>query len=81
MIYQPKTSVAFAADIKPLFRTRDINAMKNFGGFDLSKYDDVVSHADSILARLKAGDMPCDQAWDPAKIALFEQWMAEGKVA
>jgi hypothetical protein len=59
---KPET-VSYATDIKPLFRPRDIAAMRNFGGFDLSKYDDVVKHADSILARLKAGDMPCDGSW------------------
>lgn len=73
--------IAFAMDIQPLFRPRDVTAMKNFGGFDLSKYDDVVEHADSILQRLRDGDMPCDAAWEPSKIALFEKWIADGKVA
>jgi hypothetical protein len=72
--------VTYAADIKPLFRPRDVGAMKNFGGFDLSKYQDVVTHADDILARLKAGDMPCDAAWPPEKVALFAQWISDGKL-
>jgi hypothetical protein len=72
--------VTFVADIKPLFRPRDIGAMRNFGGFDLSKYQDVVTHADGILARLQAGDMPCDGAWPPEKIALFAQWISDGKL-
>jgi hypothetical protein len=76
----PVAVVTFVADIKPLFRPRDVGAMKNFGGFDLSKYQDVVTHADGILARLKAGDMPCDAAWPPEKVALFAQWISDGKL-
>jgi hypothetical protein len=72
--------VTFVPDIKPLFRPRDIGAMRNFGGFDLSKYQDVVTHADSILTRLEAGDMPCDGAWPPDKVALFAQWISDGKL-
>jgi hypothetical protein len=73
-------TVTYVADIKPLFRPRDVGAMKSFGGFDLSKYQDVVTHADGILARLKAGDMPCDGAWPPEKVALFAQWIDDGKL-
>jgi hypothetical protein len=40
-------STSFANDIRPLFRAKDINAMKK--AFDLSDYDDVRSHADVIL--------------------------------
>lgn len=76
----PHPPVTFVADIKPLFRPRDIGAMRNFGGFDLSKYQDVVTHADGILTRLQAGDMPCDGAWPPEKIALFAQWISDGKL-
>jgi exonuclease VII small subunit len=72
--------VTFVADIKPLFRPRDIGAMRNFGGFDLSKYQDVVTHADNILTRLEAGDMPCDGAWPSEKVALFAQWISDGKL-
>ena len=72
--------VTFVPDIKPLFRPRDIGAMRNFGGFDLSKYQDVVTHADGILTRLKAGDMPCDGAWPPERVALFAQWISDGKL-
>ena len=72
--------VTYVADIKPLFRPRDVGAMKRFGPFDLSKYEDVVTHADNILARLKDGDMPCDGAWPPEKIALFAQWISDGKL-
>lgn len=76
----PVAVVTFVADIKPLFRPRDVGAMKNFADFDLSKYQDVVTHADSILAHLEAGDMPCDGAWAPEKVALFAQWIRDGKL-
>jgi hypothetical protein len=72
-------AVSFATDIRPLFRVRDVNAMKNFGGFDLSKFDDVVTHADNILLRLKAGDMPCDGCWRPEQVSLFAKWIEDGK--
>jgi hypothetical protein len=72
--------VTFVPDIKPLFRPRDVGAMRNFGGFDLSKYQDVVTHADNILPRLEAGDMPCDGAWPPERVALFAQWISDGKL-
>ena len=70
--------LSFESDIKSLFRTKDIVSMRNFGGFDLSLYNDVVQHADHILARLKGGSMPCDGAWEPANVRLFEQWQSEG---
>lgn len=41
-------------------------------------HDDVSAHADAILARLKAGTMPCDGAWPPERVAVFERWLAAG---
>ena len=35
------------------------------------------SHRQQILARLRAGTMPCDGAWPDEKIALFERWAVE----
>ena len=57
-------TVSFTTDIQPLFRVKDVNAMKKFGGFDLSKFDDVVTHADSILRRLKASITVAQQHHD-----------------
>ena len=31
--------------------------------FDLWSREDVSEHADALLARIKAGTMPCDGAW------------------
>jgi hypothetical protein len=46
--------------------------------FDLSSYDDVRARADSILAVLSDGRMPCDGAWAPERVALFREWIDEG---
>lgn len=68
----------FRRDIRPLFRPRDVNAMKAAAGFDLHNYDDVAERADDILERLKI-DMPCDGLWSPADIALFAAWIEADK--
>jgi len=49
--------------------------------FDLWSHDDVSTHADAILERLKAGTMPCDGAWPDEQVALFSQWIDAGKPA
>jgi hypothetical protein len=69
--------ISFATDIRPLFRTKDIDAMKK--AFDLSDYDDVRSHADAILQRLSAGSMPCDGAWPQDQVQLFRRWVQGGR--
>jgi hypothetical protein len=69
---------SFATDIRPLFRDRDVNAMKRH--FDLSNYSDVTSHSEPILARLKNGSMPCDGAWPVERVELFKRWIAGGKL-
>ena len=69
---------SFERDIRPLFRERDIISMQDFGGFDLSSYDDAKARAADILARLQDGSMPCDQPWADEKIALFRDWMSNG---
>ena len=67
----------FDTQIKPLFRERDRESMQR--AFDLWSYEDVSQHADAILARLKAGDMPCDGAWPPDQVDLFQSWAESGK--
>lgn len=74
-------AVSYAADIGPLFRAKDIAAMKKNGHFDLSVYADVVAHAQDILARLQKGDMPCDGGWPNADVDKFKQWIADGRQA
>jgi len=70
---------SYAADIKPLFRERDREAMLSH--FDLWLYDDVVAHKDAILAQLAAGDMPCDAPWPDEQVELFRGWAADGTPA
>ena len=69
--------VGFETDIKPMFRERDRNSMEF--AFDLWSHDDVSENADAILARIKAGTMPCDGAWPQAQVELFGRWIASGK--
>ena len=69
---------SFAADIRPLFRTKDIDSMRS-KGLDLSSYDEVSARADAILGRLQAGRMPCDGPWPADQVSLFENWISDGK--
>ena len=69
--------VNFAADIKPLFRPTDVESMS--WAFDLGSYEGVAANADLILERLRSGTMPCDGAWPPERIAVFEHWIQSNK--
>ncbi len=69
----------FEADIKPLFREGDRDAMRF--AFDLWSSDDVSTHADAILGRLEAGTMPCDGAWPADRVTIFRRWVDAGKPA
>ena len=75
----PDQKLSFAADIKPLFRGRDRDSMRF--AFDLWSHDDVSTHADAILERLRAGTMPCDGAWPPERIEVLARWAATGMPA
>jgi hypothetical protein len=70
-------TVSFEAHIKPLFRASDRQSMQF--AFDLWSHDDVSTHADAILERLQAGTMPCDGAWPPAQVDMFQRWTGNGK--
>ena len=69
---------SFAADIRPLFRMKDIDSMKR-KGLDLSSYDEVSARADEILGRLRGGSMPCDGAWPADQVSLFAKWISDAK--
>jgi hypothetical protein len=73
---EPNGVPSFAADIKPLFRPRDVLVMEAIAGWRLDNYDDVKANAAKIHARLANGTMPCDGAWPQADIDLFGEWMA-----
>ena len=68
--------VTFEAHVKPLFRKRDRPSF----AFDLWSYEDVYRHSDTILARLRAGTMPCDGAWPQTQVVAFQRWIDGGKV-
>jgi hypothetical protein len=53
-------SIGFEEHVKTTFRPRDRKSMEF--AFDLWSYEDVTAHADDILARLRAGTMPCGGA-------------------
>src|SRR5207302_8755830 len=68
--------VSFETHVKTLFRGRDRKSMQF--AFDLWSYDDVRQNADAILKRVKAGTMPCDGAWAPERVEVFERWIKGG---
>ena len=70
---------SFAKDIQPLFRDKDVQAMR--AAFDLSDYGDVQDNAQAIYNSVASGSMPCDGPWPADQIALFKQWMDEGMPA
>jgi hypothetical protein len=65
--------LSFAAHIKPLFRQHDRQSMER--AFDLWSFDDVRAHASDILQRVKNGSMPCDGAWPPERVQVFQRWV------
>jgi hypothetical protein len=71
--------ISFEQDIKPLFRERDRESMKQ--AFDLWSRDDVAGSSDAILGRLRDGTMPCDGAWPEEQIAAFQRWVDAGMPA
>jgi hypothetical protein len=70
----PDEPLSYQQHIKLLFRERDRDSMRF--AFDLWSREDVATHADAILERLKAGTMPCDGAWPPEQLEVFERWVA-----
>jgi hypothetical protein len=68
--------VSFATDIKPLFRELDRQSMQR--AFDLWSFNDVRAHASDILERVKSGSMPCDGAWPPERVQVFQRWVDNG---
>lgn len=73
----PMQPISFENDVKTMFRSRDQKSMQF--AFDLWSYDDVSAHADDILARVRAGTMPCDGAWPKEKVDTFQSWIDAGK--
>ena len=72
----PPARLGFERDVRPMFRQKDRDSMLR--AFDLWSYRDVQAHQDAILERLRDGTMPCDGAWPPEHVALFQRWIASG---
>jgi hypothetical protein len=70
----PMRVLSFTADIRPLFRSYDIESMKPFG-IDLSSYENVKKHGQDIYARLSAKEMPCDAPWNEHHLQTFKEWL------
>jgi hypothetical protein len=68
---------SFSKDIRPLFRSYDVESMKP-NGIDLSSYEEVKSRAGDIHSRLQAKDMPCDGGWSAENLLKFKEWMEGG---
>jgi len=69
--------LSFVADIRPLFRSYDIESMKP-NGIDLSSYADVKKHSQDIYARLSAKEMPCDEPWNDGDLKKIKEWIDSG---
>jgi CDGSH-type Zn-finger protein/truncated hemoglobin YjbI len=69
--------ISFANHIKTLFRHRDRGSMKF--AFDLWSYEDVCTHGEEILRRVRNGTMPCDGAWPQEQVDAFQRWIESGK--
>jgi len=69
--------LSFAADIRPLFRDKDIQGMKP-NGIDLSSYDNVKKRAQDMYARLSGREMPCDGPWSESNLRKLKEWMEGG---
>jgi hypothetical protein len=78
MTSQPDSAagLSFERDVRPLFREKDRDSMRR--AFDLWSHSDVQAHQDAILQRLRDGTMPCDGAWPPDNVAVFQRWIASG---
>ncbi|MFA6153124.1 hypothetical protein [Mesorhizobium sp.] len=72
---------SFETDIKPLFRKKDINAMKAVAGWRLDVYEDVKANIEGIGGEIRAGSMPCDGPWPQSDIDLFDKWIKGGMQA
>ena len=69
--------ISFAEHAKGWFREKDRDAMRF--AFDLWSYEDVAANADAILARVRAGTMPCDGTWSTEQVDSFQTWVDAGK--
>ncbi|HME75684.1 MAG TPA: hypothetical protein VKI00_08525 [Mycobacterium sp.] len=70
------TGPSFERDVPSYVPRKDRDSMLK--AFDLWSHSDVQAHQDAILERLRDGTMPCDGAWPPEHVAVFQRWIASG---
>lgn len=75
------TELSFEEDIRPLFREKDVEEMKEIADFDLSNYEDVRENAEAIHSYVADGSMPCDGPWPEEQVEKFKRWMNQGMKA
>jgi CDGSH-type Zn-finger protein/truncated hemoglobin YjbI len=75
----PGQVVGFDKHVRGLFRPRDRGSMRF--AFDLWSHEDVSTHAEAILGRLRDGSMPCDGAWPADRLDVFDRWIRDGRQA
>ena len=71
--------IRYEKHVRQLFRERDRESMSF--AFDLWSYEDVRTHADAILERVRNGSMPCDGSWPQEWIDTFARWIETGTPA
>lgn len=72
-------ALSFAQDIRPLFREKDIECMRDYE-FDLSNLRDVRMNAAHIYERLHDKSMPQDGPWSDEDVAKFKRWIGRRNV-
>jgi hypothetical protein len=71
--------LSFATDIRPLFRSEDIDCMRSMGvDLDDPAWMSVAANAQSVYSTLADGSMPPDDPWPKDRVSLFKQWMDAG---
>jgi nucleotide-binding universal stress UspA family protein len=70
--------LGFEEDIRPLFREKDVEEMKDISNLDLSDYEDVRANAEAIHSYVADGSMPCDGPWPDEQVEKFKRWMDQG---
>ena len=69
--------LSFERDIRPLFRSDDVEAMSF--AFGLSSYEGVRDDAELVHERLADGSMPCGGEWPAQDVERFRRWIDEGR--
>jgi rubrerythrin len=69
---------SYQADIRPLFRDFDVDALKHLDNIDLNDVADVQANGKALQEQIEAGTFPYDACWPPEQIDLFGRWVEGG---